>query len=580
MNIKKPLIITLSLLIMMGYASNCFAQEVPVKTSEPLKAQAVIIDVNSDRLEYTEGDSSFVATGNAEVVVKDQNSKLQANKISYDKDSNIITAEGNVKLIREGKVVRGSFARFDLNRETALLKDPSSTLAQIKIVAKTADIYPKNLKALDGKLTLNTQVNLSLSTSSSAGGASQSQPLKILPTAPDGTNSTPVDVSKKPAYKIVSKEVVINKHPDFDEIILKNSDIFVGKVKVATIAQFTLNTSEDNTTIDSSLPEVGYTREMGGYIGPGHVFYLPGNSSLKVAPLFAFGDGFGAGGLLRFNSSKNKTQIGFTSTKKKFVVDGEQKLWNKNTKLVYGSYSNVENGFFGQVKPHYIAEIVDERTALAQPLKELNTSLRIRTSAGYSQDNLKTLASFSEDSFPNQDEFGTMKFQLQATASNIKPIYKVGNYFQVGAIGQFATSVYGNGDRMGLFRVGPSIRSQVGPFRTSMWFLQGRSYGETPFYYDRYIQGKSNVGITSNLKLCKYLSIGQYSNIDVTKENYLKRYFTQNQVYMNIGPQDLKFKLGYDSVNKRSLFGIDVLLGSDQTAVYFNKLDYNQVDKN
>ncbi|MCK7484566.1 MAG: hypothetical protein MZU97_02745 [Bacillus subtilis] len=87
--------------------------------SSALKGRAIMIDVTSDKLEYFEDKNQFVATGSAEVDIPEQNSKLQADKIIYDQVNQLLIAEDNVKITKNGKVVNGTFARIELNKESS-----------------------------------------------------------------------------------------------------------------------------------------------------------------------------------------------------------------------------------------------------------------------------------------------------------------------------------------------------------------------------------------------------------------------------------------------------------------------------
>jgi len=107
-----------------------------------LQAGVTMIDLNSDKLDYFQENNQMVATGSARLNIKEQNSQLEADKITYDQDKQIVIAEGNVKITKEGRVINGEYAKIDLNKESALINDPRTEISKINIKAKTAMSTP------------------------------------------------------------------------------------------------------------------------------------------------------------------------------------------------------------------------------------------------------------------------------------------------------------------------------------------------------------------------------------------------------------------------------------------------------
>jgi len=90
----------------------------PVMESPSQDPEAV--DVAADDAELVEGGVS-VLTGN--VHVRRGASQLTADVVTYDQPSEIVTAEGTVRLWDEGLYASGDFARVDLGADEALLED-------------------------------------------------------------------------------------------------------------------------------------------------------------------------------------------------------------------------------------------------------------------------------------------------------------------------------------------------------------------------------------------------------------------------------------------------------------------------
>ena len=62
------------------------APAVTPSSDEPLKAKAVIVDINSNTFNYDNKRDVYVATGQVHVVISEQNSELFADKVTYDQD--------------------------------------------------------------------------------------------------------------------------------------------------------------------------------------------------------------------------------------------------------------------------------------------------------------------------------------------------------------------------------------------------------------------------------------------------------------------------------------------------------------
>jgi len=523
-----------------------------------LQAGVTMIDLNSDKLDYFQENNQMVATGSARLNIKEQNSQLEADKITYDQDKQIVIAEGNVKITKEGRVINGEYAKIDLNKESALINDPRTEISKINIKAKTADVYPNSLIIKNGRASINNK-DLKLQLSSNEFSPRELRDFK-------NTDSGPIDESKPPRYKITCKEITINNKGDSSIISIKNATIRVGKIKVASIPNLEISTDNEITRIETMLPEAGYTQDLGGYFGPSHVFNIANGSTLKVSPLLMFdnkgGSKIGFGGMARFTSLSNKTEVGYGTVKDKLVVRGEQKLFTPYTKFYYGSNAFIDDGLYGDKKARYLAEIVDERKLGSA----MNFDLFTRASAGYAEDYNRS--------------FGTGRFKLQGDLINNKPIFSIRNdLLQFRLHSQFDVSVYGNGDTFALMRAGPRFDSKLGRLKLTSTYFQAGIHGQSPFEFDRFDQGKSNLILGGEFKVTNYLDIGHVRNLNLTKDRYDGRLATESQYYARVGPEDFKFKLGYDTVRKRSTFGLDLMLGSGRTALDFDRLKVYQTQK-
>ncbi len=155
---------------------------------------------------------------------------------------------------------------------------------------------------------------------------------------------------------------------------------------------------------------------------------------------------------------------------------------------------------------------------------------------------------------------------------NNKALVNLGKHAALGASSQFDIAVYGTGDTYGVVRAGPVLSTGVGPFNAWIAYYQGGIYGDTPFLTDKFYYGKTNVTLNSSYKINKYLSLEYFTSLNLSKDNYDQKLLAENRIYCWIGPDDLKFRIGYDTKRKSTRFDFNMLLGSDRSAIEFDKL--------
>lgn len=79
-----------------------------------------------------------------------------------------------------------------------------------------------------------------------------------------------------------------------------------------------------------------------------------------------------------------------------------------------------------------------------------------------------------------------------------------------------------------------------------------------------------------SVRITKYLTLGYLSSLNLTKDNWNNEMVVENQIFAWVGPEELKFKIGYDAERERTVFGFDMLVGSETSALEFDKLKVRQ----
>jgi len=553
---KSFVIIIAAFIFAFSFCGSSFAKDGFFKKKKaeiPAKKNSTV-NVVSDTMDYFQETDEIVAKGNVIVNVENENNTLKADKVTYDRKNNIIVAENNVQIINERNTINGDFARIDLNKDSVLVKNPSTEMNQIKIDAKVANIYPnpkdetkKDVDVFDGKVLMSDK-QLSYILSSSA--AKYITDNTIVSRKIDSRTESSI----KNKYKIHSKKIIVKRTKDVDIVTLYNSSITINKFKIANVPNMTLSSNKETNQVETNFPEFGREPRLGGYFGWGPLFNLPGGRTLKVAPILTLDSGAGFGEYTRYTSATNRSEIAYSTLKKDFVIKGEQSLpFSPNTKIQYGKNAYVENGFFGRQLPEFIVEAVNNKKVASADKFDFD----VRSSVAFIQ---------------NDHRWSTGRYQVQGNIYNNEPLLNIKDTIFFGANSQFDVSVYGNGDTYGVLRAGPSVTVIKGPFYSWVTYYQGGIYGKTPIPADRYYYGKSNLTFATRYKLTRYATIGYEASLNLSKDNYDNKLLAENQIFLWVGPDDVKFRLAYDTRRKVPTFDFNMLLGSDKTNLEFDKM--------
>ncbi len=570
---SKKILITLlaviAALIFAGGVSYASLEENPEETS-PLKGSAAFINIKSDVMEYFHDKDQFVATGNVIITVEEDGTVIKSDEVIFDKLNNLIISEKNVKIIKGNTVIDGDYARFDLNKESALINNPDTYLTQIKIDSNEAIIHSGNVELLKGKVTA-LEEDMVLVLSAGSGGRQTRDFLQKRPEANPKIN-----------YDVKAKEIIVEDRKDSKIITMRNASISLNRFKIAKIPELKMTTSDqrgyltfkrskktglpvlkmeadkNSNRIETMLPEFGHRPDLGSYLGYGHVFNLPKGSTLKALPIFTWGSGessnIGLGGMGRFMSATNETELLYSSLKDLFVISGEQRIFSPNTKIQYSTFSFIENGFFGEQKPSYLLEIVDDRVIVSG----YNMRFSLRSSAGLIE--------------AADGNYATGRYQLQGQLNNINPLWQYKENLAFGFDSNFHIAAYGSGHSYGVARIAPTVFAGTDRFNAYLAYYRGAFGGETPFFFDQYVYGKSNLFFRGSTEITSFLSLGCIVSLNLTKDNWEEELVTENQIFVWLGPSDLKFKIGYDVERERTVFGFDMVVGSETSAMEFEKL--------
>lgn len=537
-----------------------FSKAEKVKKSDKDDKNAAVEDgpttdvlVDSESIEYFPERHEFEAVGNAKVTFPEENSSLYADRIVFNHDTNYIKGYGNVVLVKEGQKVNGDYIQINLNEDNAMMTRPVLNHMLIKIRAKQAVVNDASTEAIDGIVTFNDKTSYKMI----------SRPVFNFH-EPMMDEVIPKNFYFKEKYdnkwRLKAKTIVIDSYKDRDIATLKNADIYIKDTKLATAGNLKLYTDKEQGYIETNMLELGSLRNFGAYISPGIVFKTPNASTLKIGPAVTYKSDFGVGALGRFMTDKNRTDFGWSSSKSKFVVRGDQEFTD-NLKLEYGINSYLGNGFLGSRMPKYGVQLVHFKT---YDIEDLDVQFTNRFSGGFARD--------------WNSNFSTMRFVWQT--STAKSLFKYKNEdakfaMDFGIAAQTHAALYGNGDTMGLVRGGPYLRTQYKSWQQHVAFFQGGQAGNTPFYFDQNFYGRSNIVLGESLRLSKYLTVMYSATIVVSNDTPDDRMLQENRFYFLIGPDDVKFMIGYDAYRQNASMGLMMNVGAENSDVEFNRLILN-----
>lgn len=510
--------------------------------------------VDSETIEYFPERHEFEAVGNAKVTFPEENSTLLADRIIFNHDTNFIKGYGNVVLIKEGQRVNGDYIQVDLNEDNAMMTHPVLNHVAIKIRAKNVQVSDAKTEAMDGIVTFNDKVTYKFT----------SRPIMGFDN-PMMEDAIPQNFYFKEKYdnkwKLKAKTITIDSYKDRDIATLKNADMYIKDTKLASAGKIKLYTDKEQGYIETNMLELGSMRNLGAYISPGIVLQTPNASTLKIGPAVTYKSEFGVGALGRFLTDKNRTEFGWSSSKDKFVLQGNQEI-TEDLHLEYGINTYMSNYFLGGRMPEYGVQLVHHK---AYDIEDLGVKFNNRFVGGLYRDWGDT-------------SFSTTKFAWQT--SSAKSLFKYTNNeskfaLDFGVNVQTHAAVYGTGDTMGLVRGGPYLRTQYKAWQQYVAYFQGGQAGDSPFYFDKNFYGKSNVVLGESLRLSKYLTLMYTATIVLSNDTPDDRMLQENRIYFAIGPDDLKFLIGYDIYRQNASMGISMNVGAENSEVEFNRLILN-----
>lgn len=529
------------------------------------------IVLDCDNVDYDTNKYCIYATGNVSVLFVKQNTTVKADIITYDRMNNTIKAEGNVKILKNGQTITGDYIFVDMNEENALIENPVTETATVEIKSKKGYVYGDKIVQEEGSVVVDESFPINFH----SGRRGPRMSTMLVPK--DQTLESDIE---KGIVKVAAREITITERGDHEILGIRHADFYRGKRKFLKIPALKIYTNKNLDYGESNIWEIGFLRGLGLYTGPGFVFELPKGSVLKAMPILNYDSGFGVGGMGRFQSGTNFTQVAYGTANSKFLVRGNQKL-DDHLFLQYGVNDYMNEWFLGRRRPKYGVDLVYNNSYSQKGflLKDKDSSFSHRFDVGYYQDIDKD----RHYKYLRSTNMGTTRFRYMAQAS--QNFYNYENADKQTAlkfdiIGQLSAAVYGTGDTQFIGRIGPRLHTQYKRWMQDILFTQSVYDDHTPLVaFDTYRYGKSMIYLKEYFRICRFLTVSWFTGVNVSHDSPNHREFQENAFYISVGPDDFKFNLGYDFIRETTIFTVEVMLDAKGTRVDYDKLVIKQDKK-
>lgn len=558
-----------------------------VKASEDTKAleleggvkkQVTSNDVmlDADNVDYDDKTMDITATGSPVLVFPPQNVTIKADKMVYNKASNILKAYGNVEVIRDGRSAFGDYMQINMNEEDAFMDNTRSKVSMMTVNAEKSEMKDDTLTLHNGKFTSDESYFLNFHTRMIGGNNFNSMLID------DDDRSTLSGETGQTAIHVKAKDIYVNAKRDHDVITLKKANINYGDVNIFNWPSITIHTNKKHEFFDANYPEFGSRGRLGMFLGPGFVFDTPlqGGSTLKVMPILNNKSGIGFGGMLKYRSATNYTDLAYGSSADVFVLKGRQFLDDK-LYFQYGANSYMDEWWFGSRMPKYTAELIyHDRGVIPSTIgKGLDLNFRHRFGIGYMQNN--DVNRYGE-SIPAAD-VGTLRTRYMAEVNQSLFRYRdVDNLFDfnLSLVMQGSAALYGTGDTQFVGRIGPNVHTQYKYWMQDIGFFASAYQDGTPMQmYDMYRYGHANVYIREALRVNKFLTLAWSGSLTMTGDAPNGEMFQENSFIIALGPDDFKVNLGYDWVRRQTYFSFILAMDTKGSSIEFDKMEIKNPDR-
>jgi len=530
------------------------------------------VQIVADDTEFNEQQNTFLGTGNAVALIGGQDSKLEADTILYDQNSQMMDARGNVRIYRGGQLTTGSAFKFKVTSDEYLITAADTEVSGSQIIARWGVGKGGGVDFHDG--TLKMPQPFYMSKNASFGPQSYRDILPEMTKHPDAF------VPPKQGWRFKARKMVYERYKEEENLTIFGGKLMFGNFGVPLPKMVTTIGGESGRMFLPVSAEMSSNLQSGGVnIGPAFSSMMGKTGILTWAPMVQFGGvglngqsnngSIGLSGQVAYTNNFMTAHLGYGSVTNLLVGDLKVRI-RKGLTFQNGINRFINDGMFGARRARLLSEVVDMHTIGNIPFL---SGVSFRSSAGWAQDNPQLLnqqASYKQ-LFGNVNTNSTVmpsafKVQEQISAST-QPIFTVGDSrfgLKSYIYGGVAARGYSTGDKNVLGQFGPMIDAYLGRLRLQTGYTESGYQGTSPFIYDAFYQGTRSVNAAGDFKICKYLDLGASVGYNLVSKLYYGKTITAA-----IGPDDFKLLLTRDMVRGTNRVGFNVLYGQP---IPFDKL--------
>ena len=529
------------------------------------------IVLDCQKVDYDTENYLIHATGDVSVEFVKQGIIVKSDIITFDRIKNTVKAEGNVKIVKNGKVITGDYIFVDLNEENALIENPLAHFSNI--IIKSQRGYVHGDKIVQEKGTIEVQDSFPINFHSGNRGPQMRR--MLVP-----KNQTLTNDMANGIVTFQAKEIKINQNGEHEIITLKKPRLFKGDKLVFKTPSVKIYTNKNHDYAETDHWEVGSIRGLGLYVGPGIVAPLPKGSVFKLMPMLNYKSGFGVGAVGRFSSGTNHTMLAYGTSMEKFLAYGKQDL-DDNLFLHYATNSYMPEWFLGRRRPKYGVSLVYQKGYSSNGflLKDKGSTFAHRFEGGYFHDldfdgNFEKIAG---------NDIGTTRFRYMAQAA--QNFYEYKDEENLKALrfdlsSQLSSSIYGTGDTQVIGRLGPTLHVQYKRWMQDIAYYFSVFDDNSPLRrFDAYRYGKQSISLREYFRICRWLTVSWFGTANLSNDAPNDKILQENAFYFSFGPDDLKMNLGYDFVRETLRCTIELMMDAKGTRVEYDKFEITQNNK-
>jgi len=531
--------------------------------------------LDSAQVSFDDETGDMIATGRPKLVIPPQNTTVIADKMTYNEESNILKAYGDVIIIKDGLPTKSDYFEVDMNEETMLLDKMNTAMEDMYTKAENA-VQKEGLLILKNGLIHSDKDSISRIESSVAGPRFKDlivdkNAQELFFGKPEGNN-----------MNIKVEEIEVDARKDHDIIKIKNAKFYHKDKYLFRIKHLKAYMDKERTYFEANYPELGSRPKLGMFIGPGITFGSPFGGVMKAVPLLDYNHGkFGLGGYLKYTNTHNRTEIGYVSANSIFFARGKQRLDN-NLYLTYAANSYTDEWFLGGRMAKYMAELYYDRAYPHKNFLGKNMDMTFQHRIGFGfmrEDDIDS----SGKKFPNPSKMSTTRTRYMAQIA--QTLYKYENKEEriranLSLAMQGSVALYGTGDTQFIGRIGPTLTTQYKNWMQNLAYYATAYQDQTPMpRYDAYRYGKHSVYLSEAFRINKYLSAGWSGYVNLSNDAPNKKMFQENAFLVAIGPDDFKVILGYDFIREVTYLGVNIAFNSRGTNIYYDKMTIKNPEK-